>query len=170
MGCGNNDHDFHKGNCVCEVVRAIKDIQDNAVEEDECPECASCFNEPLGTLVSPARRDPVDTRVFVLSTADGSPFHAFFSTENNACVSIYFRVEDVFDNCCATLRVLVPGRREGGTFTPVNLVSGGDKCCINLDRVCQVERFRASNDCITVDLRCFCAVQCIADVNLGICN
>ncbi|MFL6561250.1 MAG: CotY/CotZ family spore coat protein [Bacillus sp. (in: firmicutes)] len=170
MGCGNNDHDFHKGNCVCEVVRAIKDIQDNAVEADECPECSSCFNEPLGTLVSPARRDPVDTRVFVLSTADGSPFHAFFSTENNACVSIYFRVEDVFDNCCATLRVLVPGRREGGTFTPVNLVSGGDKCCIDLDKVCQVERFRASNDCITVDLRCFCAVQCIADVNLGICN
>ncbi|MFL6557419.1 MAG: CotY/CotZ family spore coat protein, partial [Bacillus sp. (in: firmicutes)] len=25
-------------------------------------------------------------------------------------------------------------------------------------------------DCITVDLSCFCAVQCIADVNLGICN
>ncbi|WP_310365674.1 CotY/CotZ family spore coat protein [Neobacillus drentensis] len=170
MGCGNNNHDFRNGNCVCDVVRAIKDIQDNAVEEDECPECFSCSAMPLGSLVSPVRRDPVDTRVFVLSTADGSPFHAFFSNENNACVSIYFRVEDVFDNCCATLRVLVPGRREGGTFCPVNLVSGGDKCCINLDKVCQVERFRASNDCITVDLNCFCAVQCIADVNLGICN
>lgn len=172
MGCGNNNNnnnDFLHGNCVCEVVRAIKDIQDNAVEE-ECTECSSCFTEPLGTLVSPARREPVDTRVFVLSTADGSPFHAFFSNENNACVSIYFRVEDVFDNCCATLRVLVPGRREGGHFQPVNLVSGGDKCCIDLSKVCQVERFRASNDCITVDLSCFCAVQCIADVNLGICN
>ena len=53
---------------------------------------------------------------------------------------------------------------------PVNLVAGGDKCCINLERVCQVERFRASNDCITVDLNCFCAIQCIADVDLGICN
>jgi hypothetical protein len=170
MGCGNSNHDFRNGNCVCEVVRAIKDIQDNAVEEAEFPECSSCFAEPLGSLVSPVRRDPVDTRVFVLSNADGSPFHAFFSNENNACVSIYFRVEDVFDNCCATLRVLVPGRREGGTFCPVNLVSGGDKCCINLEKVCQVERFRASNDCITVDLGCFCAVQCIADVDLGICN
>ena len=169
MGCGNNHDDFRSGNCVCEVVRAIKDIQDNAVE-DECTECSSCFTEPLGSLVSPTRRDPVDTRVFVLSNAEGDPFHAFFSGENNACVSIFFRVEDVFDNCCATLRVLVPGRREGGNFVPVNLVSSGDKCCINLDRVCQVERFRASNDCITVDLSCFCAVQCIADVNLGICN
>jgi spore coat protein Z len=169
MGCGNNNDDFRSGNCVCEVVRAIKDIQDNAVEE-ECTECSSCFTEPLGTLVSPARREPVDTRVFVLSTEDGAPFHAFFSNEHNACVSIYFRVEDVFDNCCATLRVLVPGRREGGHFVPVNLVSSGDKCCIDLSKVCQVERFRASNDCITVDLKCFCAVQCIADVNLGLCN
>ena len=169
MGCGhNNNDDFRSGNCVCEVVRAIKDIQDNAVEE-ECTECSSCFTEPLGSLVSPARRDPVDTRVFVLKTANGSPFHAFFSDENNACVSIFFRVEDVFDNCCATLRVLVPGRREGNTFVPVNLV-GGDKDSINLERVCQVDRFRASNDCITVDLKCFCAVQCIADVNLGICS
>jgi hypothetical protein len=166
MGCGNNHDDFRSGNCVCEVVRAIKDIQDNAVEE-ECTECSSCFTEPLGSLVSPARRDPVDTRVFVLSNDDGDPFHAFFSGENNACVSIFFRVEDVFDNCCATLRVLVPGRREGGNFVPVNLLTNGK---VDLSKVCQVERFRASSDCITVDLKCFCAVQCIADVNLGICN
>ncbi|MGX6442226.1 CotY/CotZ family spore coat protein [Neobacillus sp. K501] len=168
MGCGRNSDDFRGDSCICEVVRAIKDIQDNAVD-DECVDCPSCFMEPLGTLVSPARRDMPDTRVFLLKTSDGSPFHAFFNGENNACVSIYFRVEDVFDNCCATLRVLIPGRREGGNFVPVNLV-GGDKCCIDLSRVCQVDRFRASNDCITVDLRCFCAIQCIADVDLGLCD
>ena len=170
MGCGNNNNDFRTGNCVCEVVRAIKDIQDNAVEE-ECAECSSCFTEPLGSMVSPARREPVDTRVFVLSTADGSPFHAFLTHEGNACVSIYFRVEEVFDNCCATLRVLVPGHRDNsGHFAPVNLVSNNEKCCVDLTKVCQVDRFRASRDCITVDLSCFCAVQCIADVNLGLCD
>lgn len=168
MGCGRNSDDFRGNSCICEVVRAIKDIQDNAVD-DECLDCPSCFMEPLGTLVSPTRRDQPDTRVFVLKTADGSPFHAFFNGENNACVSIYFRVEDVFDNCCATLRVLIPGRRDGGNFVPVNLV-GADKCCIDLSRVCQVDRFRASNDCITVDLKCFCAIQCIADVDLGLCD
>lgn len=166
MGCGNNHNDLRSGNCVCEVVRAIKDIQDNAIEPVECAECSSCFMEPLGSLVSPTRRDPVDTRVFVLSNEEGEPFHAFFSGENNACVSIFFRVEDVFDNCCATLRVLVPGRREGGNFVPVNLLTNGR---VDLGKVCQVERFRASNDCITVDLKCFCGVQCIADVNLGLC-
>jgi hypothetical protein len=169
MGCGRNNDERNRS-CVCDVVRAIKDIQDNAVLDDECVDCPSCFLEPLGSLVSPARRDRVDTRVFVLKNADGSPFHAFFSGENNACVSIFFRVEEIFDNCCATLRVLIPGRREGGNFIPVNLVAGGDKCCINLERVCQVERFRASSDCITVDLNCFCAIQCIADVNLGLCD
>lgn len=171
MGCGRNNSDSRSNSgCVCDVVRAIKDIQDNAVMDDECVDCPSCFLEPLGSLVSPARRDRADTRVFVLKNADGSPFHAFFSGENNACVSIFFRVEDVFDNCCATLRVLIPGRRDGATFIPINLVGGGDKCCINLERVCQVERFRASNDCITVDLNCFCAIQCIADVDLGLCD
>ncbi|WP_040204561.1 CotY/CotZ family spore coat protein [Neobacillus jeddahensis] len=170
MGCGNNQNNLSSENCVCEVVRAIKDIQDNAVEE-ECAECTSCFSEPLGTMVSPARREPVDTRVFVLSTADGTPFHAFLTDECDACVSIFFRVEEVFDNCCATLRVLVPGHRDSdGHFSPTNLVSSGDKCCIDLKKVCKVDRFRASRDCITVDLSCFCAVQCIADVNLGICN
>lgn len=169
MGCGkiNNDE-----SCVCEVVRAIKDIQDNAViEPEECTECTSCFTEPLGSMVSPVRRDPVDTRVFVLSTADGTPFHAFLTDECDACVSIYFRVEEVFDNCCATLRVLVPGHRDhhDGQFSPINLVSA-DKCGIDLKKVCKVDRFRASRDCITVDLSCFCSVQCIADVNLGLCN
>lgn len=169
MGCGRNSDSRSNSGCVCDVVRAIKDIQDNAVD-DECVDCPSCFLEPLGSLVSPARRDRADTRVFVLKNADGSPFHAFFSGEDNACVSIFFRVEDIFDNCCATLRVLIPGHSDDGRFKPVNLVAGGDKCCINLERVCQVNRFRASNDCITVDLNCFCGIQCIADVDLGLCD
>ena len=54
MGCGKNSNDAldkHRG-CVCEVVRAIKDIQDTVTEEEcECPK--NCFLEPLGSLVSP---------------------------------------------------------------------------------------------------------------------
>ena len=74
--------------------------------EEECRVSKDCFLEPLGSLVSPAQiEEPADTRVFVLRTADGSPFHAFLVSDDNSCVSIFFRVEDVFDNCCATLRV-----------------------------------------------------------------
>ncbi|PLR97591.1 CotY/CotZ family spore coat protein [Bacillus sp. T33-2] len=181
MGCGknNNNNDvagiennnkFHR-NCVCEVVRAIKDIQDAAEEDCECP--TNCFLEPLGALISPGRRANADTRVFILKTADGSPFHAFFRGSEHSCVSIFFRVEDIFDNCCAVLRVLEPLKFCPPTSNNANqLVTANitKDCCVDLDKVCDVDRFRSTNDCITVDLSCFCGVQCIADVNLRICE
>ncbi|TDL35299.1 spore coat protein CotZ [Jeotgalibacillus sp. S-D1] len=165
--CGKNDSVRDFESCVCEVVRAIKDIQDAEVE---CPPClTSCFLEPLGDLTSPSRRHPADTRVFVLKTKDGSPFHAFFHENHgkeHGCISIYFRVEDIFDNCCATLRVLKPVDKERDT---VNLFTDcGSK--LNLSKLCKVDYFEATDSCITVDLKCFCAVQCIKDVYLDICD
>ncbi|WNS76890.1 CotY/CotZ family spore coat protein [Bacillus sp. DTU_2020_1000418_1_SI_GHA_SEK_038] len=193
MSCGKKD-DFKHNNCVCEVVRAIKDIQENAEEVCECP--SNCFLEPLGAISPSSKGRPMraDTRVIVLSTADGTPFHAFFTgnrnrngrdgrdgkdNKDNACVSIFFRVEDVFDNCCAVLRVLEPikmenrgdrdqqGQNQMQNVKTVNLVKD---CCIDLSKVCDVDNFRSTNDCITVDLKCFCAVQCIADVDLRVCQ
>ncbi|WP_141432778.1 CotY/CotZ family spore coat protein [Bacillus sp. 03113] len=165
MGCGKKDDKFDSKGCVCDVVRAIKDIQDNAEEACECP--TNCFLEPLGALVSPAKQAKADTRVFVLKTADGSPFHAFFRGTDCACVSIFFRVEDIFDNCCAVLRVIEPLKKDHGKKETLDIVEG---CCIDLKKICELDAFRSTNDCITVDLNCFCAVQCIADVNLGICD
>ncbi len=181
MSCGNKDGDFKGNSCVCEVVRAIKDIQDNAEEVCECP--SNCFLEPLGAISpsSTRRHKRPDTRVIVLKTADGTPFHAFITNNNEhgkkGCVSIFFRVEDVFDNCCAILRVLEPIKVYGNTQNQqdnqllndqsVNLIKD---CHIDLCSVCDVDFFRSTNDCITVDLKCFCAVQCIADVDLDICS
>lgn len=170
MGCGKKHDDVlettsHIG-CVCEVVRAIKDIQDAVQEQDcECPK--NCFQEPLGSLVSPTNVPSPDTRVFVLKTADGSPFHAFITSNGGPCVSIFFRVEEIFDNCCATLRVIRPVTTVGGKTTTLNMVKG---CCIDLSSFCELEGFESTNDCITVDLNCFCAIQCIADVFLGVCD
>lgn len=169
MGCGKGSTGgASTSGCVCDVVRAILDIQNQATQ-DECSGCTTnCFLEPLGGIVSPARTS-VDTRVFTLSTKNGTPFFATFSpTEeyDEVCTSIYFRVEDIFDGCCATLRVLIPldDSRE-----PVDLLNE-QETGISLRAVCEVENFAASDNCITVDLDCFCAVQCIADVNLGICS
>jgi spore coat protein Z len=105
--------------------------------------------------------------VFTLKTADGTPFHAFFKGDDCACVSIFFRVEEVFDNCCAVLRVLLPVNRKEGRDKVVNLA---EDCCIDLKKVCEVDYFLATDDCVTVDLNCFCAVQCIADVDLDVCE
>lgn len=168
MGCCNNkekDYFHHQNGCICEVVRAIKDLQDNA--NDECDCGSNCFNEPLGSILPSGRKKTPNTRVFVLKTNDGSPFHAFFKGNECACTSIFFRVEDIFDNCCAVLRVLEPVNRCQGGDKTVNLTKG---CGIDLSEICKVDYFRSTNDCITVDLSCFCAVQCIADVDIKLCH
>ncbi|OCA87344.1 CotY/CotZ family spore coat protein [Pseudobacillus wudalianchiensis] len=163
MSCKCNEH---HSSCVCEVLRAIKDLQDEA-DRDECRGCKDCLAEPLGDLAGV--RDTADTRVFTLTLKDGSPFFAFFKPRNsehshcNACVSIFFRVEEVFDNCCARLRVLRPMKDD----KVVNLTDG---CCIDLSKVCEVDDFDKTFNCITVDLNCFCAVQCIKDIDLDICD
>ena len=167
MGCGRLNVGGSSEGCVCEVVRAILDIQNQAVD-NECSTCTTnCFLEPLGGIVSPARPS-ADTRVFTLGTKTGVPFIATFSSIDfeDVCISVFFRVEDVFDNCCATLRVLVP---LDDNFDPVDIVSE-DGTGISLTALCDVENFAASDSCITVDLDCFCSVQCIADVDLDICN
>lgn len=190
MGCKKHHGECDASeNCVCEVVRAIRDIQD-AREDDDCRDCKDCFTEPLGDLAG-LRRRRVDTRVITLTTKKGLPFFAFFQVdeddmdmdmdmdmdrnkdsknknknENMGCVSIFFRVEDVYDGCCARLRVLIPldDERE-----PVDLLDDGNGG-INLAQVCEVENFRKTHSCVTVDLEDFIAVQCIKDVYLNVCR
>ncbi|WP_342600451.1 CotY/CotZ family spore coat protein [Psychrobacillus sp. FSL H8-0483] len=170
MGCGR-DEDVRDGKrndrCVCDVVRAIKDIQDQAT--DDCPGCpTSCFLEPLGSL-SPARRNQADTRVFMLLTEDGTPFKAFFRDRDicdNDCISVFFRVEDIFDRCCATLRVLEPIDKDRKEVDLLN----ADGTKIDLRKLCKVRDFRLTGSCVTVDLDCFCAIECVADVFLDVCD
>jgi hypothetical protein len=189
MGCGRNEEssDFrhqdnrpqnkrHHDNCICEVVRAIKRIQD--IREDrDCDDCnTDCFLTPLGTL-SPTRHR-ANTRVFTLLTDDGDFFKAMFKRErrrdregilqnemerenereHHNCFSIFFRVSNVFDNCCATLEVLEPRDERG---KKVKLFKDGK---LDLDAVCEVERFEATGSCVTVDLKFFAGIQCIKDV------
>lgn len=174
MGCGRNLEStssvqgISTGRCICDVVRAIKDIQDAATDND-CPVCpTNCFLEPLGGLVSPSRHQ-ADTRVFMLLTKDGTPFKAFFRDNDRHdcdCFSVFFRVEDVFDGCCATLRVLEPTDRHGHE---VGLLTDcGTK--LNLKKICEVRDWRLSGSCITVDLNCFCGIECVADTFLGVCE
>jgi hypothetical protein len=201
MGCGRNvgrnfeststsssSHNFTSGRCVCDVVRAIKDIQDTM--DIECPGCpTNCFLEPLGGL-SPTRHQ-ADTRVFMLLTKDGTPFKAFFrendhrrSNRHNdnrhdddkddkkhdkkreSCFSVFFRVEEVFDDCCATLRVLEPQDRNGKEIDLLD--KDGTK--LDLREICEVREFELTDSCVTVDLNCFCGIECVADAFLGVCD
>lgn len=170
MGCGRESSSgkgMERSNgCVCEVVRTILEIQNQKV--DDCSTCTtSCFLEPLGGISSPARSS-ADTRVFTLLNKNGSPFLVNFSDNmpHGYCTSIYFRVEDIFDGCCATLRVLIP---KGADDKVVDLLNA-DGTHFKFNKVCEVEYFEMSDSCVTVDLSCFCAVQCVADVDLCICK
>lgn len=162
----NNTNPINCGcnlSCVCNVVKAIKDIQDTAVEQECLPCTTNCFMEPLGELTSPSR-ERADTRVFTLTDKNGELFKGLFKGHHGKCVSVFFRVEDVFDNCCATLRVLVPLNKDKHV---VKLFEHGK---LDFDALCSVRDWARSNSCITVDLHCFCAIQCIADVDLVICE
>ncbi len=182
-GCGRNENQGEKvspthGHCVCEAVRFIKRLQDTH-RDDDCFDCdTDCFMRPLGSLVSPAN-ERFNTRVFSLLTEDGDFFKSMYRpvSSNDShhrpkpgtspaignCFSVFFRVQNIFDDCCATLMVLEPLDASGN---PVNLVDCGKIC---LEKLCTVVGFRATKSCITVDLNCFCAIQCITDTYVTQC-
>lgn len=172
-GCGKNENTGDKvspiqGHCVCEAVRFIKRLQDTHTDDD-CFDCdTDCFMRPLGSLVNPAN-ERFNTRVFSLLTEDGDFFKAMYRPKSHThhginCFSVFFRVQNIFDNCCATLMVLEPLDKDG---KPVDIIDCGK---VNLEKLCKVERFRATKSCITVDLNCFCAIQCIKDTFVTQCS
>ncbi|RSK26510.1 spore coat protein Z [Bacillus sp. HMF5848] len=165
MSCKEKDN-----RCVCETLEFIADLQDAVEDDDFCAH--NCNNPVLGEVFNNQPR--ANTRPFVLYTKEGKLFKALFKpvmipTDADAedfehgghhghkkgcndfddCLSPFFRVESVKD-CCAVLRVLMP-------------VGRGDDAC---DVVEGDQRLIATNSCITVDLDCFCAVQCLRDIFL----
>lgn len=195
MGCersggASQGSNCRKAGCVCEVVRFIKRLQDAAGGRNDCRECETdCFLTPLGSLVNPTRNN-FNTRVFSLLTEDGDFFKALFRNERRrqggdgggsrgfgdadnaeaqgrprgrSCVSVFFRVQNVFDSCCATLQVLEPRNRRG----PVDITTNGK---IDFDKLCDVTDFRPTDACVTVDLSCFCGIQCFDDIFIRLCD
>nr|WP_106783859.1 CotY/CotZ family spore coat protein [Lysinibacillus timonensis] len=186
MGCGRNlessslrgDARNERG-CICEVVKSILKIQNEAVRHD-CDTCGtSCFLEPLGGLSHRSRN--ADTRVFMLLDELGKPFKVVARRGGEFFFTPFFRVEDVFGDCCATLRALAPvgaaeangleleeEEEETDVLTETVLFEENDN--LNPDEFGEIRRFRKTETCVTVDLDNFTAIQCVADVDLNICN
>jgi Spore coat protein Z len=156
MSCKDNHK--RKNNCVSDVVKFINDLQDCAT--NTCP--TGCDVPFLGANPNVPL---ANTRPFLLFLPNGELFTvpAFLnnrdtqtmSEENrrNCVETAVFRVESVDDNC-AVLRALVPMDRHHH--------KDRDFCdLVNADF------FIASNSCVTVDLDCFCAIQCLRDVHVN---
>lgn len=172
MGCGKNSLESSsfgghknsccKSGCISDVVKTIDKLQKKAVRhDDKCP--TSCYLEPIGGL---SKHGSADTRLFMLLDKLGKPFKVVFMN-NKDCTFAFtplFRVEDVFDNHCATLRAVAPLK---GNHDVVHLVD------LNTDNLKpqhfdDIEKYRKTDSCVTVDLNDFTAIQCVADVDLNI--
>ncbi|MDM5187515.1 CotY/CotZ family spore coat protein [Bacillus sp. DX4.1] len=135
MSC-NDKHSHPKSfNCVCDVVTFIDELQSACVDFI----CTSnCLNPMLGM---PSGGMKANTRVFSLYSKDGDIFKAHFLKDNcnGTDASKFFRVESI-DDSCAVLRVL-------------KLHDGSVGMC----------KFEKTDQCIIVDLNCFCAIACVED-------
>ncbi|WP_017754659.1 CotY/CotZ family spore coat protein [Calidifontibacillus oryziterrae] len=171
MSCGKGDHHHHSGNCVCDVVRAIADAQ-NEVVENCCD--VSCENS-IESLLDPSAANNLNTVPFILYGKKLKPFKGFgvdFQTPMNfneqvfQCIeSFIFRVKTVDDDCCAVLELL--------TFEETNGNGNGDAEPMEFDDPCEqinnenLADLTATGICLTVDLTCFCAITCLPAVSLS---
>ncbi|MFB4165736.1 CotY/CotZ family spore coat protein [Alteribacillus sp. JSM 102045] len=136
-----------KDSCVLDAVVKIKEAQDEADKRGRCR------NSCIDSLLSPiGNNNGLDTIPFTLQNKSGEYFHATGGIGRNDCFqTVFFRVEKV-DKCsgCATLSLLRPDM--GPDF---------DKCCVDPASLCDIVELERTRDCITVDLDCFCAIQCL---------
>lgn len=164
----DDDDVLDSENCVCDVVREIADIQDQ-VDNERCR--VSCVRS-INDLISPTGRNNFNTVPFILYGKDLKPFKGFGATleMNEAdpqflCTeSFIFRVKEVSDDeddCCAVLELLTTEPVEPGE--DLEEVEGLKTPCEQLDGE-PVSDVSSTGICITVDLKCFCAITCLPPV------
>ncbi|MBB6454785.1 spore coat protein Z [Salirhabdus euzebyi] len=176
MGCGKKFNDnvagetiFGDDNCVCDVVRAIADAQEDVVDVA----CDVSCSRSIDNLLAPVSRNNLDTVPFILYGKDLKPFKAFgadieFSggRQRLDCTeSFIFRVKEVSDDCCAVIELLTfddeepdaPGNQQGARCDkdPCEQIDGEE-----------VRDLNRTGICITVDLKCFCAITCLPAVSV----
>ncbi|HFK1456390.1 TPA: CotY/CotZ family spore coat protein [Bacillus cereus] len=150
MSCNENKH-HGSSHCVVDVVKFIHELQ-----ECSTTTCGSGCEIPF--LGAHNSASVANTRPFILYTKTGGLFEAFApSASLTSCQSPIFRVESVDDDSCAVLRVLTVVLGDGSPATE-------DPVCTFL--AVNNSRLVATPTCITVDLSCFCAIQCLRDVTI----
>lgn len=160
MGCKGKKHDGD--NCVCEVLRAIADAQDEVDVDNDCDvSCDRSIRELLAGVQTPT--NGLDTIPIILYCGDCAPFEGFGArirpngggTQMLDCFrSFFFRVSSVDNDCCAKLELLTTRGGENNNQDPCDQIqTGGSR-----------NEFFRTGICITVDLDCFCAVTCLDPV------
>ena len=168
MACGNKVS--HNDQCVCTVLRAIADAQDQVSPvTNGCEVSCKRSIQELLSGVSPATASPNTIPVIlycgcnpflgtgVTFTPRSTPGGGTFDFD---CVQTFvFRVSSVDNNCCASLELLNILNASGHPITPT-----ADEPCSQFGP--NARDFERTGICITVDLSCFCAVTCLEPVAL----
>lgn len=165
MSC--NHVDFGE-DCVCEIVRAIIDAQDQ-VNGDNC--CTTGCEQSIADLLSPATNgaNGNNTIPFILyCKGDCDAFVASSVVQRpaggggvsfNCITSPIFRAKKFVDDeeCCVVLELLQPVNADG------NPVTTGDEVCDFFPDTGTgpIRNLRSTGVCITVDLNCFCGIACL---------
>ncbi|WP_458414285.1 CotY/CotZ family spore coat protein [Schinkia sp. CFF1] len=174
MSCGKgNQRPGMTSNCVCDVVRAIAEAQ-NEVIENVCD--VSC-ERSIESLLDPAAANDLNTVPFILYGQDLMPFKGFGidflrnkNNQNNVqfeCIeSFIFRVKTVDEDCCAVIELLAFGQNQGGGGGNNNKNNQDENPCNQINGQ-KLEDLVGTGICITVDLSCFCAITCLPAVSLA---
>lgn len=161
MGCKGKNRD--EDNCVCEVLRAVADAQDevDGVDTDCDVSCDRSIRELLAGAQTPT--NDLDTIPLILYCGDCVPFEGFGTrirpdgegTRLDCFKSFFFRVTSVDDDCCAKVELLTTRGDRGRGF---------DDPCEQLQTGGSRNEFFRTGICLTIDLDCFCAVTCLDPV------
>ncbi|KGX89540.1 CotY/CotZ family spore coat protein [Pontibacillus marinus] len=153
-----------KSECVCDTVREIVRAQDAV--EDNC--CDSSCEQSINDLLSPTGGNGTATTVpftllckgtceyFIGKAIAEKPLGGSGGTFLDCLESPIFRAKNFVDEdeCCVRLELLLPVTE--GSSEP-----GSKKDICDFFPGSSVRDLEATGVCFTVDLNCFCGIQCL---------
>ncbi len=123
--------------CFKNILKVIDVLQKNTCPNNICEE--GCTKPFLGIFLN---GDSYNTRPITFYSKDGTLYTAPYTLNGTTQESSVFRVEKVKD-CCATLQILAPNPDPSGS---------------------PIRPYIRTNQYITINLECICALQCLEDV------
>lgn len=155
MSCGHGEQ------CICELVRRIAQAQDEAIYEQQIQDSENPF---LTKLICPPRVNTIPFMLVCKGTCDffigkgvfKDPKSMFFECFKTP----FFRVNK-FDHhgCCVQLELL-----QGQTKDCTLPASSKDDDITSFLGYGKISKFIRTGICITVDLSCFCGIECLSPV------
>lgn len=154
MGCNHGEH------CLCSIVRRIAQAQSRSADTPRNP------NENPGFLPSTIRLNTIPIMLLCKGTCDFFIGKGVFRDPDSMIFECFktpfFRVNkflDSDDDCCVQLELL-QAQSEDGRISPA---TENDDVC-NFLSSGNISRFIRTGVCITVDLNCFCGIECLPPV------